>query len=69
MKINKEGYPEIEVFGLKIRSSEDERIEIDVKEYKNTVDRIYIEFDFEEGHFLIRTHNGEVYQKMPFHKN
>jgi len=69
MKINKDGYPEIEVYGLKIRSSEDERIEIDVKENGDFVERIYIEFNFEEngGYAHIYSHNGEVDQKMPFH--
>jgi len=66
MKINKEGYPEIEVYGLKIRSSSDGRIEIDVKR-GSLVDRIYIEFNYEDGGYAhIYTHNGEIDQKMPF---
>lgn len=68
MIINKDGYPEIEVYGLKIRASEDKRIEIDVKNLGLSVNRIYIEFDFDEGYALIRTHNGEINQKMPFHQ-
>ena len=60
------GYPEIEIYGLKIRASEDRRLEIDVKERVNTVDRIYIEFDFDEGCALVYTHNGELNERLPF---
>jgi hypothetical protein len=66
MKINNEGFPEIEIYGLKIRSSEDQRIEIDVRQRGINVDRIYIEFNLDEGYAHIYSHNGEVDQKMPF---
>jgi hypothetical protein len=60
------GYPEIEIYGLKIRASEDQRLEIDVKERGNTVDRIYIEFDFDNGCVLVYTHKGELNEGLPF---
>ena len=65
MKI-KNGYSEVEIYGLKIRATDDQRLEIDVKEKGNSVDRIYVEFDLNEGCALIYTHNGELNEKLPF---
>ena len=59
------GYPEIEIYGLKIRTTEDNRIEINVKERGNTVDRIYLEIVLENQTVRVFTHNEEIDEELP----
>lgn len=58
-------YPEIEIYGLRIRTTEDGRIEIDVKERGNTIDRIYIEPILENKSVRVFTHNEEIDEELP----